>query len=138
MWVRRLNQDPLKRQPVLLTTRPLLWPQTQLFWKAAAYYQTEQRDKSHTTQNRPKLKNNHIHQVLFSKMDKQSAARLFDEHYPSSNTQRLTVLDAGYTRKPVKSGLVGLCCALFRMLVVYCFLKSENKAGKAPSESFLG
>lgn len=48
---------------------------------------------------------------MFSKSDDQSTVHLFDTMlYIKQHTyvHRLTVLDAGYTRKPVKSGLVGL------------------------------
>lgn len=43
------------------------------------------------------------------------------------------------TQESLRKVVVGLgIWALFRMLVVYCFLQSENKARKASSESFLG
>lgn len=74
-------------------------------------------------------------------MDKQYAVHLSDIilYIIHTRIQRLTVLNAGYRSKPVKSGLAGLrICALFHMFVTYCFLKSENKAGKISTESFPG
>lgn len=96
------------------------------------YNQTEQSHTSHTTQNRPKMKTS-MSMKWINNMQVHLSYRI------SFIIQRLTVLDAGYTSKPVKSGLAGLrICAFFHIFVTYCFLKSENKAGKISTESFPG
>lgn len=140
MRVLKIELGSSRRTPSALNHGALaLVPSTIILERCCTLYnQTEQSHKSHTTQNRPKMETSMSIRLWSVKWINNMQSIFFLTEYYESYIQRLTVLDAGYTNKPVKNGLAGLrICALFHMFVTYCSLKSENK-GKISTESFPG